>query len=167
MFELFVIFTLRLPLPAFAASLLFDPFDDPVTFRISEVFFHGSPAFLVVLAGAFKAALFAPGIQPVFGFVSFVELAFIFPLFALTALLHFSPPGAYFADQFFADTPCRLKSHFHRFTKIVGAPRHFPTVLTLKLRIFDHPFVFLRITQMKTLRYEVAKMLLMLRASTS
>jgi len=53
------------------------------------------------------------------------------------------------------------------FAEIFRASGGAAAMPAFKLRIFGHPLVFLRVGCVKTLRYEVTKMFLMQRASTT
>jgi hypothetical protein len=92
----FVKLALRLPLFASAALLLFHSVNNPVAQLIYRVFPHAFSLSLVVVVGIFMCALLAPTAQLIFAATFYAELAPVFPLMALGALLHVSGFGRRF-----------------------------------------------------------------------
>jgi len=83
------VLTFRFPLHTPAAPLLFDAGDKAMALLKCVIFSDRAAVRMQPLAGIFPAALLAPVVQPVCVSGSFVEPAFVFPLFAFSALFHF------------------------------------------------------------------------------
>jgi len=81
----FVKLTLRPPLFAFAASLLFHTIGKAMTLFICIVFLQRLPVFPVMLAGVFSLTLLTPIGQSIFVSAIFVKPALGLPLFAFGA----------------------------------------------------------------------------------
>jgi len=87
--SLFVKLAFSLPLSAFATPFLFHSTNDPMGLLIRIVFFQRLRLFLVILAGIFTLALFAPRTQPIFALAVLGELTLVFPPLTFAASLHF------------------------------------------------------------------------------
>jgi hypothetical protein len=86
----FVKLTLVFPLFAFSTSFLFHSINNPMSFFISEIFFHRPPISPVISASILTLALFAPNFQPVLEGTILTKLTLVFPLSAFCTLLHLS-----------------------------------------------------------------------------
>ena len=78
----FVKVALGLPALAPSTSLLFHSINNPMSFFISETFFHSLSVFLVISAFILTLAVFAPITKSVSRSGMFCELTFCFPPFA-------------------------------------------------------------------------------------
>jgi len=117
----FVKLTLRLPLLASTAPLLFHTINNPMALLIAEVFSWLAHTSSVTLAGIFTLALSTPITQSIFVSLFLVKLALVLPLFASGALLHSCPLTLCFAFDFgfFHKDKCILQSSKWQYSALI------------------------------------------------